>query len=241
MKKIIALLLVAVAFVSCNKVGKDEFMISGKTPKDVVDGTEVYLQKQDSTGQMVQLDTVKVKGGKFEFKNKFDAKGKFEQGIALVEVSKIQGKVAVILESGNIIIDIRKDTVGKSKIGGTFSNEQLMKYSGDSEKINKRMMAFQNANMTKFQEANAAKDTATVSALMKENAVFQKDFEKLSMDHMEKNPKSFLSLYFMQQFLSMPTADKLKLKKIYDGLDADLKKSKLGKKIGKDLGVTAKA
>ena len=239
MKKIIALLLVAVAFVSCNKVGKDEFMISGKTPKEVVDGTDVYLQKQDSLGQMVQLDTVKVKGGKFEFKNKFDAKGKFEPGIALVEVAKIQGKVAVILESGNITIDIRKDTVGKSKIGGTFSNDQLMKYSTDSEKINKKMTAFQNANMTKFQEANAAKDTATVSALMKENAVFQKDFEKLSMDHMEKNPKSFLSLYFLQQFLGIPTADKVKLKKIYDTLDSDLKKTKLGKKIGKDLGAKA--
>ena len=59
------------------------------------------------------------------------------------------------------------------------------------------------------------------------------------MDHMEKNPKSFLSLYFLQQFLGMPTADKVKLKKVYDALDTDLKKSKLGKKIGKDLGAKA--
>lgn len=241
MKKIIALMLVVSAFVSCNKVGKNEFIISGKTPKDVVDGTEVYLQKQDSTGQIVQLDTVKVKGGKFEFKNKFDAKGKFEPGIALLEVAKIQGKVALILESGNITVDVRKDTVGKSKIGGTFSNDQLMKYSAESEKINKKMMAFQNANMTKFQEASAAQDTATVNSLMKQNAVFQKEFETLSMDHMEKNPKSFLSLYFLQQFYSLPTADKVKLKKIYDALDADLKATKLGKKVGKDLGAKVKA
>ena len=235
MKKITLLALVAIAIVSCSKVGKNEFLISGTTPKDIADGTAVYLQKQDSTGQLVYLDTVKIKAGKFEFKNKFDNK-KFEQGIALVEVAKIQGKVAIILESGAITIDVKKDTIGKSKIGGTFSNDQLMKYSQESEKINKRMMAFQNVNMAKFQEAQAKKDTTAVNALMKENSVFQKDFENLSMSHMEKNPKSFLSLYFLQQFLATPTADKVKLKNIYDALDADLKATKIGKKLAKELG-----
>ena len=146
--------------------------------------------------------------------------------------------MAIILESGKITVDVRKDTIGKSKISGTFSNDQLMKYSKESEKINKRMMAFQTANMEKFQAAQTAKDTATVNALMKENSVFQKDFETLSMDHMEKNPKSFLSLYFLQQFLASPTADKAKLKKVYEGLDAELKATKIGKKLAKEFGIT---
>ena len=237
MKKSILLAVLAIAIVSCSKVGKNEFIISGTTPKEIVDGTSVYLQKQDSTGQVVQIDSVKIKGGKFEFKNKFDNK-KFEPGISLIEIKQIPGKLAVILESGNITIDVRKDTIGKSKIGGTYSNDELMKYSKESEKINKRMVAFQNANMAKFQAAQSAKDTVTVNALMKENGVFQKDFETLSMNHMEKNSKSFLSLYFLQQFLASPTADKAKLKKIYTSLDADLKATKIGKKLGKEFGIT---
>ncbi len=232
MKKILLLLIVTISIVACNKVGKDEFVITGKAD-GIADGVSVYLQKQDSTG-LVQIDTVKVKKGKFEFKGKF-----VEPGIHYIEVEKIEGKAVLVLESGEIAMAIRKDTISRSKASGTVSNDQLSSYMVESEKINKKMMAFQKVNMTKFQEANAKKDTVTINALMKENSVFEKEFEKLSMDNMDKNPKSFLSLVFLQQFLNSPAADKVKLKKTFDGLDETLKNTKIGKKLKKELGVTA--
>jgi hypothetical protein len=233
MKKILLLLLVTISIVSCNKVGKDEFVITGKAD-GVADGVAVYLQKQDSTG-LVQVDTVKVQKGKFEFKGKF-----VEPGIHYIEVDKVQGKAVLILESGEIAMAIRKDTISKSKASGTVSNDQLAVYMTESEKINKKMMAFQKANMVKFQEANTKKDTVTINALMKENSVFEKQFEKLSMENMDKNPKSFLSLIFLQQFMSSPVADKVKLKKTFEGLDISLQNTKVGKKLKKELGVTTK-
>ncbi len=235
MKKIILLLLISISFVACNKVSKNEFIISGKA-NGVANGTKVFLQIQDTLGQIKAVDTVKIQNGKFEIKNKFDVKGKIEKGIAFIEVEKIMGKLAVILESGNITVDVRKDTISKSKIGGTVSNDQLVAYSKEAEKVSKKMIAFQNANMAKFQEAQTKQDTATINGLMKESSKFQKELETLSMTTMEKSPKSsFLTLYFLQQFVNAPTADKIKLKKIFDGLDADLKETKIGKKLAKTL------
>jgi hypothetical protein len=232
MKKIILLLLISISFVACNKVSKNEFIISGKA-NGVANGTNVFLQFQDTLGQLKAIDTVKVLNGKFEIKNKFDSKGKIDRGIALVEVDKIPGKVALILESGQITVDIRKDSVMKSKVGGTVSNDQLALYYKETEKVNKKIMAFQNANMAKFQEAQSKQDTATINGLMKENNKFQKEIEDISMSMLEKGSKSFLSLYFLQQFVNVPTADKAKLKKIYDGLDPDLKQTTIGKKLAK--------
>lgn len=232
-KKIGLLIVVAASVISCNKFGKDEFKISGKAP-GIANEVAVYLQKQDSVGTIVQLDTVKVKDGKFSFEGKFQ-----EPGIHFIQIDKIDGKAILIMESGEIAVDIRKDTIGKSKTSGTYSNEQLFTYSKTAEKIQKRMMAFQTANMAKFGEAQAAKDTVAINKLMKENSGYQKEFENLSMNHMEKNPKSYLSLLFLQQYIGSPTADKVKLAKIFKGLDESLRNSKAGKKIKKELGIKA--
>jgi len=228
MKKVLLLLMAAITVVSCNKVGENEFIITGKAD-GIANGVSVFLQKQDSTG-LVQVDTAKVKDGKFKFEGKVT-----EPSIHLIEVEKIPGKAVLVLENGEITLDVRKDTIGKSKVGGTYSNDQLAVYSAANEKINKRMMAFQNANMAKFSEAQSKKDTVTINALLKENSGFQKDMEKLAMDHMEKHPKSYLTVIFLQQSLSMPNADMAKLKKVYEKLDPKLKATKEGKKIKKSL------
>lgn len=220
------MLLAAASIISCKKVGENEFIIEGNA-KGVANGVSVYLQKQDSTG-LVQVDTAKVENGKFKFEGKFD-----EPGLHFIQVDKLNGKAVLILESGEITMDVRKDSVGKSKAGGTFSNEELTSYVADSDKIQKKMMAFQMANMAKFQEAQAKKDTVTVNKLIKENSVFEKQFAKLSFDHMEKNPKSYLSIIFLQQFLNQPNPEVVKLKKIFDNLDPSLKNLKAAKKIQK--------
>lgn len=227
------------AFAACSNVGKNEFLISGTTPKEIADGTAVFLQKQDSTGQIVSLDTVKVKGGKFEFKNKFDNK-KIEQGIALISVDKIEGKVQIILESGKITVAVRKDTLVKSKVGGTPSNKQLAEYTDESSKVYKQMMAFQNANITKLEAAKTANDTMVINALMKENNVFMKSVESLGDKSLAKNPKTLLSLYLLQNATQNPAADRSKLKKSYEALGADVKATKLGKKLAKELGISTK-
>ncbi len=226
MKKILLLLLVTASFVACKKVADGEFIITGKAD-GIANGIAVYLQKQDSTG-IVPVDTVKVENGKFKFEGKVK-----ERGIHFIQVDKIDGKAVLILESGEIIMNVRKDTITKSKVSGTYSNDKLTSFLDDSQKIQKRMVAFQKANMAKYNEAQSKQDTATINTLMKENSVFQKESIKLSLDHIEKYPKSYLSLLFLQQALNQPDKDDAKIKKLFENLDPSLKITKEGKKLKK--------
>ncbi len=227
-KKVLVLLMAAVAVISCSKVGENEFIIEGKA-EGIKNGTLVFLQKQDSTG-IVQVDTVKVEEGKFKFEGKT-----MEPFLHFIQIKDIQGGVPLILETGEIDVVVNKDSIGKSKVSGTYSNEQLAAYAAENDKINKKMMAFQKANMEKFNQARTANDTVTMNALLKQNDAFKDEFKKLSNDHIEKYPKSYLSVYFLEQFVGQPDADIAKITKMYNNLDPALKKTKGGIKVQKKL------
>jgi hypothetical protein len=221
MKKIVLLLLVAVAFTSCKK---DAFTINGEA-KGIKDGASVVLKKQDSTG-INPVDTVKVKDGKFKFEGKFK-----EAGIHFLEIDQSMGQIILIVENGDIDVTVNKDSINKSKVSGTLSNDRLSSYLKESDKIAKRMSAFQAANNEAYRIASEKKDSAAINTLMKQMQAFQDDFKKISETEINKNPESFLSLLLMQQFANMPGADAAKNKKMFASLSENLRTSKTGKKI----------
>ena len=81
MKRILLLLTVSAVLFSCNKAGVNEYIISG-TVKGIADGKTVVLEKQDETGQLKPIDTVKIKDGKFTIKgsSKIDGFSKYQYG-----------------------------------------------------------------------------------------------------------------------------------------------------------------
>jgi hypothetical protein len=182
MKRILMLLAVITVIISCNKAGENEYIISG-TVKGIADGKTVVLEKQDEMGQFIPMDTVKVKDGKFMMKG--SAK---EPEIMLIQVEAIQGKVPFVLENGDIDIIVDKDSLQKSKFSGTFNNDVFSKFNDDLTKfqkeLQKKLMAFQTANMAKMKAAQEAKDTIVINKLMKEYQGMQKEgMEFLSLIH----------------------------------------------------------
>ncbi|MBC7642140.1 MAG: DUF4369 domain-containing protein, partial [Flavobacterium sp.] len=106
MKKIFLFLATATFIVSCNKVEKNHYIISG-IAKGVANGQTIVLEKQDEMGMnLVPVDTVKVKDGKFEIKGKIT-----EPGLYTLQLEKAQGKIPVILETGEIKIVVDKDSI----------------------------------------------------------------------------------------------------------------------------------
>ena len=134
------------------------------------------IQIQDEMG-MIPKDTAKVENGKFELK------GNYKNGpeIAFLMIEGVNnGMVPFILENGEIDITVDKDTIQKSKIGGTDNNDKFQEYNDLSSPIFKRMIAFQKANQEKYINAAKANDMTTVNALRKENEGFQKEMNDLS-------------------------------------------------------------
>lgn len=240
------LLTVLTVIISCNKAGKNEYIVSG-TVKGIADGKTVVLEKQDEMGQFIPMDTVKVKDGKFMMKG--SAK---EPEIMLIQVEAIQGKVPFVLENGNIDIIVDKDSLQKSKFSGTFNNDVFSKFNDDLTKfqkeLQKKLMTFQNANMAKMKAAEQAKDTIVINKLMKEYQGMQKEGMEFYIKFAEVNPKALLSALIVDSMLNDPTLDVARAKKIYASFSPELKNYKPGKsiktkldKIGKPVTVAAAA
>jgi hypothetical protein len=226
MKKIILLLSATVVLISCSKVGKDEYIISG-TATGIENGKTIILETQDATGMMLPKDTVKVENGKFEMKGTIT-----EPSFYTIQLEGAQAKIPFILENGEVTIAINKDSIQKSKVSGTYNNDEYVTFNEEITKVQKKLMDFQNKNMEAMNAAQQTKDTVVINGLMKEFAKIQEEVGVASkakyVTYAESHPKSFISALIIQGMLNDPTADVAKSEKLYNGLEESLKKTKPG-------------
>lgn len=224
MKKIALILIAALTVISCKKEG---YEITG-TANGVDNGKNVYLEAQSETGP-VALDTAVVENGKF----KFDGKLKDGVELAFVRIETLNGSLPIILEDGDIAIEFNKDTIQKSKIGGTKNNDKFQSYNDKSNIIFKKMMKFQEENQQKMMQAQQTQDTVTASALMKEYNKFQEELNEQSKAFINANPDAFISSLLLENFLMRNSITAEEAKKFYEKLDKSLLETKSGKNITK--------
>lgn len=228
MKKIFFLAAAAATLYSCKNLGEGEYEITG-TVKGMKTGL-VYLEKQNPMGMGGSaIDTVKIVDGKFEIKGKTN-----EPEIHFLQIDKVNGKVPFVLEGGEIEITVDKDSLFKSKLKGTYSNEEFSKFNDESAKIQKKLqkpvMDFQMKNMAVMNEAQQKGDTATMNRLRKEYEVIQKPMTDYTFNYPKDHPKSFISVLILQMMSTNPKYEK-DVPGIYNSLDASLKKTKPAKAI----------
>ena len=232
MKKILLLLSVTAIMVSCNKTD-GKYTITGNVAN--LDGKTVILQKQDTVnvGALVAIDTIKIENGKFEFK-----------GATLepeISVLIIEGKGAIdfVLEEGGIQIEVDKDTITKSKVSGTYNNDELANFKKEimiiQKGIQKKAKVFQDANMEKMKEARAKNDTIVIKALVDENQKIMKPLSDKNFEYAETHPKSYLSAVLTEGFFYGEAPDFVKIKKIYNSFSSEVKNTRTGKSIKKRL------
>lgn len=227
MKKIILLLTATVFLISCSK---DKYTISG-TAKGVENGKTIIMETQDASGMgLMAVDTVKVENGKFEIKGKVT-----EPAFYMLQLEGANGKFPFILENGDIIIEINKDSINKSKLSGTYNNDEFVKFNEELIKLQKSLMDFQKNNTALMNQAQQAKDTAVINKLMKEFSKIQEgvtaESKKKYDTYAETHPKSFISALIIQGMMNDPAVDIKKIEKLYASLDESLKNSKPGKAI----------
>ena len=232
MKKILLLVTVATVLFSCKNLGAGEYEITG-TVKGMKTGL-VFLEKQNPMGMGPQaIDTVKIVDGKFEIKGKTT-----EPEIHFIHIDKVNGNVPFILEGGEIQITVDKDSVFKSKLAGTYNNEEFTKFNEESTKIQKglqkKVMAFQMKNMAVMNEAQKNKDTVVMNKLRKEYDVLQKDITDYTFGYPKTHPKSFISVLITQMMVNNPKYSN-EVEGLFNSLDESLKKTKPGKAIKTSL------
>jgi len=230
MKKIVLLLSATVVLISCSKVGKDEYIISG-TATGVENGKTIILETQDAAGMgLIAVDTVKVENGKFEIKGKVT-----EPSFHMLQLEAASGKIPFILENGEIIIAINKDSINKSKISGTYNNDEFSTFNEELVKIQKSLVDFQSKNTQLMNTAQQTKDTVVINKLMSEFGKLQQNVGEASKkkynSYAETHPKSFITALIIQGMMNDPAVDIKKVETLYASLDESLKTTKPGKAI----------
>ncbi len=233
MKKIILLLAVITIAFSCNSLSDGEYSITG-TVKGLPNGL-VFLEKPSENGMSFSaIDTVKIVDGKFEIKGKST-----EPEMFFIQVEKVNGKVPFILEEGEITIEVDKDSLYKTKIGGTYSNDEFNTFNTKSNKIQKSMqkkvMDFQMKNMAKMKEAQEKNDTVVMNSLRNQYKDLQNEMTSYMFGYPKDHPKSFISMLIIQSMVGNPEYKLEETEKQFTALDKKLKDTKVGKKIAEKI------
>ena len=130
---------------------------------------------------------------------------------------------------------VDKDSIQKSKISGTYSNDEFYKFNENmkvtSKKVQKDLMDFQTANMDAMKKAQDAKDTVVINKLMKDYNKIQESVTGKYTTYAESHGKSFISLLIVDGMLKQPKVEIEKIKKMYANLNKDLQNTKIGKGI----------
>jgi hypothetical protein len=233
MKKIILLLSATVILVACSKAGKGEYVISG-TAKGIENGKTVILETQDETG-IVAKDTVKVENGKFEMKGKIT-----ETAFYSIKLEGAQAPIAFILEEGEeVTIEVNKDSIQKSKVSGTYNNDEYVKFTEEIAKVQKKIKDFETKNTPAMQAAKQGNDTVTIKKLMAEYGKIQQEVGEVSkakyLTYAETHPKSFISVLILQGILNDPSTDVKKAEAMFNKLEESLQNTKPGKAVKEAL------
>ncbi|MDV6168552.1 TlpA disulfide reductase family protein [Flavobacterium sp. DG1-102-2] len=229
MKNFFLIAAVAAFVVSCNKVADNQFEIAG-TIDPSLNGKNVILEKEGGMMGFSPVDTAKIENGKFVFKG-----GVTEPALHFIQVDGVQGKAEFILEEGAIDIAVDKDSIFKTRRTGTYNNDKLTEYYDKISSPRQKMMAFQKKNQAEMMDAYKKQDTVVMNRLNKGYEAIGKEMRSIADDFVTKNPKAYITVLLLKQSLSMQNTQYADAKKKYDALDADIKKTKMGKELGEQI------
>jgi peroxiredoxin len=224
MKKIVFIIASALAIVSCNNLKDNEFVISG-TANGIENGKKVFVEIQTETGSLPK-DTAIVTDGKFELRGITET---VDLGFIRFESEEIN--LPIILEEGKISLNIVKDSLHKSTLGGTPNNEKLQKFNTESRVISEKVVKFEKDNGPIMQKAQMMQDTATINRVMKEYQKFQNEMNEYSKKFIKENSDAYLSVLLLENFLMRQYLTADEVKNYFKALDKSLQETKSGKKI----------
>lgn len=234
MKKILFVAASALFAVSCNNVADNEYKIVGKIDPSF-NGKNVYLEKPADFMGTLPVDTAKVEDGKFIFSDTVT-----KPSFYFVSVDgKPSEKLRIIVEPGEIKVEVDKDTIYNSKIGGTYNNEKFYEYSKEAKALRKSQSKntadFMAKNKAEIDAATVSMDTAAMNKLQRQFIEQYPDIKNKPLNFVKQNPKAYISIFLLNDMLSGRLVKPAEAKELYKALDAEVKNTKEGKELEKAI------
>jgi len=210
---------------ACNQQ-PDGYTVKGNLTGDVEDGTQVFLRTVDENNQPKDVDTAKVKDGKFTFTGTAEI-----PELNLIFLDKSPGYTMLVLENGEIEFDAQKDSLGFAEIGGTPQNETFTDYMEQSRELTQQAQSIQGD----MQQAMMQKDSATASSLRDEMMELQEEYKGFEQEYIKSHPDALISALLINNSLGSGAINAEEARTMYDNLSPEIKKTRAAKNIGKTL------
>ena len=189
---------------------------------DVSDGTMIYILQADQNNQPFINDSTSVQSNSF----KFNGISSTPQ-ISYIQVEGINGYVLAILENGDIKADLYKDSISKSRVYGTKSNDDFIKYKSET----KSLVDVMNNISSKAQDAIMSGDVERAMKLEKDYNSKEREVMLYEWDFIIENLDSYMSALLLEVFMIENKVNKDSIIDVYESFSNRIKVSDVGKNI----------
>ena len=199
---------------------ENQFVLTGKA--DVDDGTKIYVLQADQNNQPFIKDSTTVQSNNFKFQGISST-----PQISYIQVEGVNGYVLAILENGDIKADLFKDSISKSKIYGTKSNDDFIKYKSET----KFLVDDMNNISYEAQDAIMTGDVEIAMELEKEYKSKEREVMLYEWDFIIDNLDSYMSALLLEVFMIENKVNKDSIIDVYESFSNRIKVSDVGKNI----------
>ena len=193
---------------SCSN--NSDFKLSASS--DISDGEMVYLVQYKENIPVLK-DSASVVKGNFTFSDSI-----LVPEMHYIFFKNIKGNIPVILEPGNINITVYKDSLRRTKINGTKSNDDFKTYVDESSSLINELNNIQN-------EINyniALNDSLLTDDLEKQFINMRKKLTDYEFDFMKNKNDSYISALILQRMVFERSIDYDKADSILNTFDESL-------------------
>lgn len=221
-KKIIMIkhfaLILSLLILSCSN--ENGFNLNGTI--DAIDDTKVYILQADQNNQPFIKDSTTVKSNKFSFKGVSAT-----PQISYMQVEGVNGYVLTILENGSINAELYKDSISKSQVYGTKSNDDFVKYKSETKSLVEKM----NTISSEAQDAIMNGDVEIAMKLDKDYKKKEQEVLLYEWDFIIDNLDSYMSALLLEVFMVENKVNKDSIIDVYESFSNRIKVSDVGKNI----------
>jgi len=211
-------LILSLLILSCSN--ENGFNLNGTI--DAIDDTKVYILQADQNNQPFIKDSTTVKSNKFSFKGVSAT-----PQISYMQVEGVNGYVLTILENGSINAELYKDSISKSKVYGTKSNDDFVKYKSETKSLVEKM----NTISSEAQDAIMNGDVEIAMKLDKDYKKKEQEVLLYEWDFIIDNLDSYMSALLLEVFMVENKVNKDSIIDVYESFSNRIKVSDVGKNI----------
>ena len=211
-------ILVLIILSSCsNEPGS--FTLLGSVNID--DGEKIY-RIVNTNNQAITIDSSEIKNNKFSFIGSVDY-----PDLNFLLIKSLNYSIPVIIEEGDIEVTIFKDSLGKSIVKGTISNDDLNSYNKESQILTNSYNDIAN----EIGKASNLGDNILVADLQDQAKELQLKFFDFQNEFISENKDSYISSLVLESVISSKSLGLDSVKKLYSNFSERIKNSSSGKSI----------